>query len=346
MQKASGKILVIRLSSLGDLVLIMPMLKSLREGLPQAQIHMLCKERYAELFEGNPLLDRLITVRRGDLRGLFELRSELARESYDTIIDAHNVLRSNVLFHSLRAPRKLQIHKNEMKKLLLIGGKINLYRRIRTQVEKYLDIIRSMGLDASEKPDRLHIRPEAAGRAETELARSVHAGEKIVAFAPGAHWETKTWPKEYFSELISLVSARGLRPVLIGGAEDAALNADLARTAGPAVLDLTGELSIMESAAVLARSAALVTNDSAPLHLAEAVGTPVVAFFGPTVKEFGYFPRLEASRVLETSLGCRPCSRNGARPCPYGTKECLTSITPASAYEALSEVLAKRAARP
>lgn len=346
MPKASGKILVIRLSSLGDLVLIMPMLRLLREGLPHAEIHLLCKERYAELFEGNPFLDRLITVRRGDIRGLLELRSELARESYDTLIDAHNVIRSNVLFHSLHAPRKLQIHKNEMKKLLLIRGKINLYRRITTQVERYLEIIRRMRLDASEKLDRLCIRPETAARAETELARSVHAGEETIAFAPGAHWGTKMWPKEYFSELISLVSARGLRPVLIGGAEDAALDADLARAAGPAALDLTGKLSIMESAAVLARSAALVTNDSAPLHLAEAVGTPVIAFFGPTVKEFGYFPRLETSRVLETPLGCRPCSRNGARPCPYGTKECLTAITPASAYEALSKVLAKRAARP
>jgi heptosyltransferase-2 len=230
-------------------------------------------------------------------------------------------------------------------KLLLIAGKINLFRRITTQVERYLELIRRMGLDAGEKPQRLNILGEATTKVEALLERSAHPGREIVAFAPGAHWETKTWPREHFAELISLVTARGLRPVLIGGAEDAALNADLARAAGPTALDLTGKLSIMESAAVLALSAALVTNDSAPLHLAEAVGTPVVAFFGPTVKEFGYFPRLEASRVLEAPLGCRPCSRNGARACPYGTKECLVTITPAMAFEALSGVLAKRAVR-
>jgi len=346
MPKPSGKILVIRLSSLGDLILMMPMLSTLREGLPEARIELLVKERYAELFEESPYIDRLIAVRRGDIRELIELRSELARERYDTLIDAHNVIRSNVLFHSLHAPRKLQIRKNEAKKLLLIAGKINLYRRVTTQIQRYLQMTRSMGLDSSGKPDRLHIPPKAAARVDALLERPARGGGEIAAFAPGAHWETKRWPEEHFAELISLVSARGLRPVLIGGAEDAILNAALARQAGPAVSDLTGKLSIMESASVLARSAALVTNDSAPLHLAEAVGTPVVALFGPTVREFGYFPRLEASRVLETSLGCRPCSRNGKRPCPYGTKECLTAITPASAFEALSGVLAGRAVCP
>ena len=83
-----------------------------------------------------------------------------------------------------------------------------------------------------------------------------------------------------------------------------------------------------------------MTNDSAPLHLAEAVGTPVIAFFGPTVREFhGYFPRLPASRALETPLPCRPCSRNGKRPCPYGTKECLTSIEPSMALEEILQAL-------
>jgi heptosyltransferase-2 len=103
--------------------------------------------------------------------------------------------------------------------------------------------------------------------------------------------------------------------------------------------NLTGALSIIETAAVLKWCRALVTNDSAPLHLAEAVGTPAIAFFGPTVREFGYFPRLPASRALETALPCRPCSRNGKRACPYGTKECLTSIEPSVALEALFQAL-------
>ena len=123
------------------------------------------------------------------------------------------------------------------------------------------------------------------------------------------------------------------------------VGADGKEQAASAPLDLTGRLSILESAAVLKRCAALVTNDSAPLHLAESVGTPVVAFFGPTVREFGYFPRLPRSRALEVSLRCRPCSRNGARRCPYGTKECLAAIPPERAMEELAPLLDEREVR-
>ncbi len=344
MPKVPGKILVIRLSSLGDLVLMVPMLEALRKGLPGARIELLVKDRYAALFEESPFVDRCIPMRRGDLRELFELRAELARERYDTIIDAHGVIRSNILLHSLRARRKLQIRKDMAKKALLIAGKINLYRHAVTQVERYLEIVRRMGLDPAREPETLHVPARAAARARELLAPASGFAGDIVAFAPGARWETKMWPKERFAELACLVSAQGLRPVFIGGTEDAPLCADLAGRAGPGACDLAGKLTIMESAAVLARSAALVTNDSAPLHLAEAVGTPVVAFFGPTVREFGYFPRLDASRVLETPIGCRPCSRNGKRPCPYGTKECLTAIPAASAFEARRGALTRRAA--
>jgi heptosyltransferase-2 len=342
MAKESSKILVMRLSSLGDLILMIPMLRALRESSADRRVHLLCKARYAGLFEGNGFLDRLIPVEQGDLRDLMRLRRQLAREEYDAIIDAHNVIRSNLLFHSLPAKRKLQIAKSEMKKLLLIRGKINLYRQVISQADRYAVLAGSLGAPPRESFAELPIPPDAARRAAAALSEAGLGDGAVVALAPGARWQTKMWPKEYFGELIARIAQGGDRIVLIGGREDSALNAEIARAASPAPLDLTGKLSIMESAAVLKRCAALVTNDSAPLHLAEAVGTPVVAFFGPTVREFGYFPRLERSRSLEAELDCRPCSRNGARPCPYGTKECLTAINPQKAHEALLAVVGER----
>jgi heptosyltransferase-2 len=181
---------------------------------------------------------------------------------------------------------------------------------------------------------------EACALARERLSSRLRSRKGCVAFAPGARWKTKRWPADHFAKLISTVSARDYAPVLIGGTEDIADNAAIARAVSPEEpLDLTGSLSIIESAAILRECAALVTNDSAPLHLAEAVGTPVVALFGPTVREFGYYPILRRSMALEVDLPCRPCSRNGARSCPYGTEECLTSIEPEAVLEALLGVL-------
>jgi heptosyltransferase-2 len=329
MLQASSKILVIRLSSLGDLILMVPMLRALRSGLPDAEIHLVCKEKYAGLFEDNGFLDRIIIVRRGGLSELIELRSTLSSERYGTIIDAHNVLRSNILFHTLHARRKLQIRKDELKKLLLIRGKTNLYTRDISQAERYAALARELSVTVSDDFEGLPMPVSAAKGAQRALARAGWSGKPLVAFAPSARWRTKT-----------------CQPVLIGGAEDSAANARVALMSGGAALDLTGTLSIIESAAVLKQCGALVTNDSAPLHLAEAAGTPVVAFFGPTVREFGYYPRLARSRVLERTLPCRPCSRNGARACPYGTKECLSAIDPPAALETLTELLEEKQVLP
>jgi len=341
MPQASGKICIIRLSSLGDLVLMVPMLRALRSSFPSKEIHLVCKEKYAGLFDGGGLVDSFIPVRRGDLREIVDLRSALSRTGYETIIDAHGVIRSGLLFHALRAPRKLRIRKDELQKAALIVGKLNLYRRVTSQTERYAELARRLGAEMRGPDAELPVPPSAERSAAAALARAGLSGKPLIAFAPGARWPTKRWPADRFARLIFEASALGFEPLLIGGAEDAAANAEVAELSRSAPRNLTGALSVIESAAVLKRCRALVTNDSAPLHLAEAVGTPVIAFFGPTVREFGYFPRLPASRALETALPCRPCSRNGKRACPYGTKECLTSIEPSTALEALIQALGK-----
>lgn len=339
MVQASDKICVIRLSSLGDLILLTPMLRALRTSLPSKEIHLVCKDKYAGLFDGGGLVDSVITVKRGDMREIVELRSALNRAGYDTIIDAHGVIRSNLLFHALRAPMKIQIRKDELKKAALIIGKLNLYKRVTSQTDRYAELARRIGAEMREPYAELPIPIGATRSTEEALARAGCGGRPMIAFAPGSRWPTKRWPAERFARLISEASALGLETLLIGGIEDSIANAEVAELSRSAPRDLTGALSIIESAAILKRCRLLVTNDSAPLHLAEAVGTPVIAFFGPTVREFGYFPRLPASRALETTLPCRPCSRNGERACPYGTKECLTSIEVSTALEALGRAL-------
>lgn len=341
MSVALGKTLVLRLSSLGDLILMVPLLRALFAARAGQEMHLVCKEKYAGLFEGNDFLDRIFLVKRGGPAELASLRSALARERYDTVIDAHNVIRSNLLFHTTRARNKIQIRKDQMKKWLLIRGRTNRYGRLVSQSERYAELARRLGVAIPADSGELPIPAAAARSADVALAPAARDGKPLVALAPGARWPTKRWPAEHFERLGSAAGNAGCAVVLMGGPEDAPQNAAIARNVFPAPLDLAGRLSIIESAAVLKRCDALVTNDSAPLHLAEAVGTPVVALFGPTVREFGYYPRLPRSIALEVDLPCRPCSRNGARLCHLGTKECLTAIAPERAMQALLSVLGR-----
>lgn len=337
------KILVLRFGSLGDLVLLLPLLKNLRLAFPDGEIHLACKSRYAGLFEGSSSIDRIHTLAGGGFGELLKLWKDLRGEHFDIIMDTHNVIRSTILYLSLSAPSKIRLRKEQIRKGLLIRGKRNLYERIVHQSERYLDCARRMGIEAREITPSLDI-PDSVGRRAREFLLSAGiSGTPLVAVAPGARWETKRWPAELFARTVSMLSGGGMGVVLIGGEDDAAIARDIAASVHPHPPNAAGTLSLLETAALLRECRLLITNDSAPLHLAEAVGTPVVALFGPTVREFGYFPTLPDSVVLETDLPCRPCSRNGVRPCPPGTKECLTSITVEQVIEAVRGIVATSA---
>jgi ADP-heptose:LPS heptosyltransferase len=153
----------------------------------------------------------------------------------------------------------------------------------------------------------------------------------------------KTWGVDKYTELTRrLVFEFGYHVVLLGDERDAETTAPIARQIRERVTDLVGRTGILDTAAVIRRSIVFIGNDSGLMHLSEAVGVPVIVLFGPTVEAFGYYPSLAESKVVERSIPCRPCSRNGRRPCPKGTQECLTGIPVDSVEEALWDLLEKR----
>jgi heptosyltransferase-2 len=164
------------------------------------------------------------------------------------------------------------------------------------------------------------------------------ATQRMIAVAPGSVWETKKWPARHYSQLIALITAAGYNCVLIGGKEDHALCDSIIADSGISAINAAGKLSLLESAVLISRSKLIVCNDSAPLHLANAVKTPVLAFFGPTVRRFGFFPYQPFDRVLEASIECRPCGKHGHHKCPQGHFKCMLSIYPEQAYEVFKEM--------
>lgn len=332
-----GKILVIRFSSLGDLVLLLPMLAELRSGLPACKIDLVTKEEYASLLDQNPDIDSLHLLNGGGMSRLISLASTLRKQKYDVVIDAHNVIRSRLLSLMLPARKKIRIRKNQVKKTLLIKRKLNLYSSTPSIRERYLALTERLGVDLSGDDYRLFIPETARRKIEGLISRGVSGCASLVSIAPGARYDTKCWPEERFVALAGILKSRGYRLAFIGSGDQRDL---CGRIAGDSDedLNLAGKLSIIESAALLRMSSCLVTNDSAPLHIAEAAGTPVVAIFGPTVAEFGFFPHLKESIVIESRLPCRPCSRNGSKPCHLKTKECLVSISAETVCNAVDRI--------
>jgi heptosyltransferase-2 len=188
-------------------------------------------------------------------------------------------------------------------------------------LQRYATLCAPVGLETpSFSPGGLRLPDEAVQAA----ARTMRDGS-FIAVAPGSRWPSKRW--NGFAKLCESL-ARDDRLLLVGDAADREFTRPIARALGDRCIDIAGTPSLMETAAHIARCRIFVGNDSGLMHLAEAVGVPVVALFGPTVEAFGYYPSLAKSRTIERRLACRPCSRNGSTPCPKGTVECLTAIGP------------------
>lgn len=310
------KFLVIRFSSLGDCVLLCPLLEYLKRAGAE-EVVVLTKRAYAELFSSATGVDRVIALDKGAGVGtLWRIAGEFRGRGY-TIIDAHASWRSRlVCARAGQVDARFEKYTRERLGLIVWKKPADLP----TMLERYAKLCAPVGVETPVlSPGGLRLPQAAADAASKAMGDSA-----FVAVAPGSRWPAKRW--NGFARLCETL-ARDHRILLVGDAADREFTAPIARALGDRCLDMAGTPSLMQTAAHIARCRLFVGNDSGLMHLAEAAGVPVVALFGPTVEAFGYFPSLPQSRVVERRLACRPCSRNGSIPCPKGTGECLTAIS-------------------
>jgi heptosyltransferase II len=252
------------------------------------------------------------------------MTSRLKAAAYDTAYLAQGSLRSALLVFAARIPERIGFATSSGS--WLYTTKV-AYRDDLHHAARLLLLSRPNGREPTDEEMRPSLAPGAAERSVVdELLRScgVMPGERLIALAPGSVWATKRWP--YYVQLALGLADAG-RIVVVGGADDRALAAEIV-SAVPGAVDTTGALPLLASADLIGRCAALVTNDSAPLHLASAMGTPTVAIFGPTVPEFGFGPLAPAKAVLgHESLACRPCHRHGPRRCPLTHFRCMRELS-------------------
>jgi heptosyltransferase-2 len=317
---------VIQTSFLGDTVLTTPLLTQLALRGP---VDVVTTPAASSVLKGHPAVRSVIVFdKHGAHAGLFGLTTMAARlraAAYDTAYLAQGSLRSAALARLARIPARIGFTTSAGS--WLYTTKV-AYRDDMHHAARLLQLSRPHGREPSEEEMRPSLAPGVAERAAVDdllLRDGVAAGERMIALAPGSVWATKRWP--YYTELARALSADG-RIVIVGGADDASLALEI-RSAVPDAVDATGVLPLLASAELIGRCGVIVTNDSAPLHLASAMGTPTVAIFGPTVPDFGFGP-LAPSRVVvgHETLTCRPCSRHGPRRCPLTHFRCMRELTP------------------
>ena len=317
--------LVIQTSFLGDMVLTTPLIAHLARSGP---VDVLATPAAATLLANNPhVRETIVYDKRGadrGVRGFMRLAKTLRERHYATAHLAQGSIRSGALAAASGIRER-------------VGFSTSAGRRFYTVRIPYIEnthhsarllslATRDPSGDVPRAMLRPHLYPGPAERAVVDRLLGADPGQPIVAMAPGSVWATKRWP--YFAELAGALRDVA-RIVVVGSEADRGLaEAIVGATKGQGV-DAAGRLSLLASADLIGRAALLVTNDSAPLHLASAMNTPTIAVFGPTVPEFGFGPLADASAVMgRDDLACRPCDRHGPQKCPLGHWRCMREISP------------------
>ena len=318
-----SKVLIIRLSSLGDILLTTPFVRSLKTQFPKIEIDFILREEYSDLLKLNPYLHKVFKFSRNEKDNVTTL-AEIKNTNYDLIIDLQNNLRSNKII-SNNKPQVVRFSKNSWQKFLLVNFKINKLNDEPQIPVRYARTISGFQLD--DKSSDLFTDRTADAR--------ILGKESLIGFCPGARHYTKRWLKEYFIELGNKLTKAGYTIVLFGGKIDKDLCAEISNKITGSI-DLSNFNDILQTAADMKLCKAIVCNDSGLMHTATAVETKVIAIFGSTVKEFGFTPYNCKDLILENnSLTCRPCSHIGRNNCPKKHFECMKLIKPDLVFEKL-----------
>jgi lipopolysaccharide heptosyltransferase II len=338
-----SKTLVIRLSSIGDIVLTTPLLRSFRKRFPDCGVDYVVKKEFADLLKYNPHID---TVHPFDARGgideLRRLREQLRENRYELVIDLHNNIRSRFIRRKLRARKIVTIDKRMVPRFFLIKMKWNLYRDSVHVVDRYLETVEPFGVRNDDEGLELAVPQIIREHVADQFGPLGRERPFLIGLCPSAKHYTKRWLKEYYVRLaVMLVREYGACIVLFGGPDDRAYCEDIRRLIGTEnTINVAGEVTLLQSAAIMDHCTAVVTNDTGLMHIAAARKRNLIAIFGPTVRELGFFPYGTRSTVIEhPDLSCRPCTHIGSNACPKKHFRCMKEITPDRVFSAVENMM-------
>jgi heptosyltransferase-2 len=322
------KILIIQTAFLGDLILTLPLIQVIKKNMPEASVDIVVIPSTAEILNNNPLVRNVIKYdkRSSSLVELLKFGGKLKKNKYDILISPHRSVRSAVLSFLTSSKTSIAFDKSSMNFLYKQNIK---YETGLHEIQRNLKLLEPIGIHESAIiSPQLFVGQDDEAVIENVLREVNLTGSKFVTIAPGSVWFTKRYPESKFASLCKLLSLEGIAAILIGGEKDIETGMRITQEVGSELVrDLTGKLTVLQSAEIIRRSSLLITNDSAPLHIGNAVATPVFAVFGSTITGFGFYPYGKSDKVFEIhGLVCRPCGIHGKTSCPIGTLDCMNRI--------------------
>lgn len=308
----SVKFLIIRFSSIGDIVLTSPVIRCLKQQVDNAEVHYLTKEQNAKLLTENPYIDKILT-----LKSFQETVDEIREECYDYIIDLHHNLRTWRLKNKLKI-LDFSFPKLNWEKWILVNFKIDKLPDIHI-VDRYLSTVDLFDVQNDNKGLDFFINEENEVNIEDVLGEK---NQKFVAVAIGGQHFTKKMPAELLQKIVSEIHAK---VILLGGKEDFD-NGEIIKNNSENIINTCGKYSIQQSASIIKQSSFVITHDTGLMHIAAAFKKIIISIWGNTVPKFGMYPYMAdpKSKIFEVnSLKCRPCTKIGFSDCPKKHFNCM-----------------------
>lgn len=321
------RVLVVKLSSLGDIFHALPTVHALKKGL-NAEVDWVVQEEYADIVSCfSDVSEVVVFHRRRCLRGFGPFLRSLRAKRYDYIVDLQGLLKSAVITRLARGSRRIGPSFHREGSRLLYDSVAGSRYKARHAVEENMDVLDHLGLDRM-KPEFHVAFPK----------QQVDAPRPRIAILPASRWATKNWPARSFIDFVTQLR-RVIEPslFLIGGAADVGTCQQIEKSIGRNVTNLAGKLSLVETGGLLCEMDLLVSNDSGPMHMAVAVGTPSLVVYGPTDPE-RTGPYGDMNRIVSAGEECQPCF---SRTCRTGGLQCMSGVTPEHVSEIALEMLRK-----
>lgn len=332
------RILLIKPSSLGDIIHCLPVLKAIRDKWPDSKISWVVKDIYADILHENPLIDDLILLKKSSLTtGIISFRKKLHQGNFDLAVDMQGLFRSGLIAFLSGAPVRVGFSNARELAPLFYTHKVDAPLHLHA-VDRNLKLAVSFGCKNQEINFPLNISQEAQQEASEFLRKNqLDNRQPVITFVPGARWEKKRWPSQSFSRLGDFLSKELRAGIIVTGSrQEEGLIHKIRSNMKNSSSEAAG-FSLQKLAALLSKSDVVVTNDSGPMHIAAAVGTPVIALFGPTYPA-RTGPYTKKRIIIHKDMECVPCFR---KPCSQDSFECMESITVKEVFEEVKQMLKK-----
>lgn len=326
------KILIVRFSSIGDIVLTSPVIRCVKEQLINSEVHFLTKKQFSSVVDNNPHINKVWTIE----KEITEVVKELKNEKFDFIIDLHHNLRTYRLKNNLKT-KSSSFPKLNFEKWLMVNFKIN---RLPSKhiVDRYFETVKDLGVKNDYIGLNFFIAPE--NEIDYDLLPSNFRGNYI-SFAIGAQLQTKKLPLEKIKDICLQLK---LPIILLGGKEDEITGNEISKINPDLIFNLCGKLNLQQSASVIKQSSLVICHDSGLMHIGSAFKKKTISIWGNTIPEFGMFPYQPGNekncKIIQVeNLSCRPCSKIGYNVCPKKHFNCMNQISNEKIVAAVHEMI-------